>query len=124
MLPEKGLNELLWGLKNGELDTVKSFIKNGLDPNTKLKGRTLLHHAADFGQKEIIRYLLDSNADVNMCDEGGNSVLLTAIYEDHADCVELLLQRGADIKKVSPTGKTALEEANSERVKSILQRVM
>ena len=34
--------------------------------NTLIKGRTFLHYACDFGQKEIIEYLLNKGANINV----------------------------------------------------------
>ncbi|KAF0988628.1 hypothetical protein HZS_7543 [Henneguya salminicola] len=66
MVDKNELGNLLWALKNGELEEVKHFISKGIDPNTKIARRALLHHAADYGQTKVIEYLLDSKADINV----------------------------------------------------------
>lgn len=42
------------------------FFKNPKVINTLIKGRTFLHYACDFGQKEIIEYLLNKGANINV----------------------------------------------------------
>lgn len=37
-----------------------------LDPNMMIDGRRPLHYAADYGQKEIIEYLIKLGSDVNV----------------------------------------------------------
>lgn len=34
--------------------------------NELIKGRTYLHYACDYGQKEIIEYLLNKGANINV----------------------------------------------------------
>ena len=71
-----------------------------------LRGATLLHVAAEFGQTEVARTLLDSGADVNAVafvnakGIGGQSALFHAATQPEdfgLDVVRLLLSRGADL---------------------------
>uniref|UniRef100_A0AAY5KR18 Myotrophin n=1 Tax=Esox lucius TaxID=8010 RepID=A0AAY5KR18_ESOLU len=60
-----GDKELTWALKNGDLDEVKSLMKEE-DVNRTLEGgRKPLHYAADCGQAEMLEFLLSKGADVN-----------------------------------------------------------
>ena len=72
-----------------------------------LKGATLLHVAAEFGQAEVARWLLDIGADVNapalidLEGLGGQTPIFHAATQNHnlgIDLVRLLLSRGADLK--------------------------
>ena len=71
-----------------------------------LKGATLLHVAAEFGDVEAARFLLDRGADVNARAEvdsagvGGQTPIFHAAsqYNDYGlPVVQLLLERGADL---------------------------
>jgi ankyrin repeat protein len=61
--------------------------------NVELDGRKPIHFAADFGQNQIIDYLLSKGADVNSLDQHGITPLLAAIWEGRADTVKLLLAK-------------------------------
>lgn len=37
-----------------------------IDVNEMIDGRTPLHYAADYGQDEVVRYLLEKGADANV----------------------------------------------------------
>lgn len=37
-----------------------------IDVNQMIDGRTPLHYAADYGQTEVVRYLLDKGAEANV----------------------------------------------------------
>ncbi|VDP42098.1 unnamed protein product [Schistosoma mattheei] len=84
--------QLLWAVKNGDLQSIKENMNNLSGVNSTFKnGRTLIHYAADYGQKEICDYLIRNGADINVNDSFGVTPLLAAIYEGHIDCVSLLL---------------------------------
>lgn len=93
----------------------KSFVFNwqNIQVNQDVNGRTLLHYAADYGQSEVVNYLVSKGADVNVSlrkiennrrknwklfsfsqalDKHGISPLLAAIWEGHVNCVKILLQ--------------------------------
>ena len=58
---------------------------------------TLLHYAASYNQVAIIRYLLDSDMEVNQIDVDGNSPLHLAIKNGHAEAMGCLLDhKGID----------------------------
>jgi ankyrin repeat protein len=113
---------LIWSLKNGDLDQVKEHVEqNKVDVNQPLEGRPLIHYAADYGQKEVIEYLIEKKADVNAVDKHGISALLAAIWEGHTDCVRLMLEKGADRGGKTPDGKTYLEAAEKDEIRKLLK---
>jgi ankyrin repeat protein len=50
-----------------------------------------------YGHSDVVKCLLSSGADINLCDKQGNSPLLEASCEGHCDIVKCLLSSGADI---------------------------
>jgi ankyrin repeat protein len=115
-------SELVWVLKNGDLDQVKEhFSNNKTDVNSSIEGRPLIHYAADYGQRDIIQFLIDNGANVNAVDKHGISALLAAIWEGHTECVRLMLQRGADKNGKTPDGQPYLEAAEKEEIASLLK---
>ncbi|XP_053200962.1 myotrophin-like [Panonychus citri] len=116
-------NDLVWSVKNGDIDQVKELIKkHKIDINEQIDGRTPVIYAADYGQKEILEYLIKIGANVNSTDKHGITALLAAIWEGHTDCVKLLLDSGADTKLKTPDGKSYLEVADKAEVKSLLEQ--
>ena len=116
-------DELLWGVKNGDLDAVKKscekvtineidlkcdvVLQPGFDVNAELlSGRNPLHYAADYGQVDVIDYLLTKGAKIDVSgasyditillqlpDKHGITALLAAIFEGHTECVRLLISK-------------------------------
>jgi ankyrin repeat protein len=96
------MSELVWGIKNGDLDQVKDIVEQKvsiwwcsfsgpsivwnlndgrlcyecqfilfkllqeIDVNKEIDGRPPLHYAADYGQGDVIQYLLSKGANVNV----------------------------------------------------------
>ncbi|KAJ8269069.1 hypothetical protein COCON_G00116760 [Conger conger] len=122
MTKKDGDTELIWALKNGDLEEVKNALVKDEDVNRTLTGgRTPLHYAVDSGQAEMLEFLLSKGADVNALDKHKISPLFSAIYEGHTNCVKILLAKGADKTQKGPDGLTALEAAETECMKALLQ---
>lgn len=114
-------SELIWSLKNGDIEQVKEVIeKNKIDVNAPIDGRAPIHYAADYGQKEVIQYLIQKGANVNAIDKHGISVLLAAIWEGHTECVKLILESGADKNGKTPQGESYIEAAEKTEIKKLL----
>lgn len=60
---------------------------------------------------ELVRYLLDTGADVNMTDEDGYSVLYSAITNHNIPIIDFLISRGVNVNEVTPDGNTILGTA-------------
>ena len=65
----------------------------GMNVNVDIDGRSPLHYAADYGQIEVLQYLISKGANPNTKDKHGISVLLAAIWEGHTNCVKFLIQK-------------------------------
>ena len=105
-------NLLYLALESREEDIALYLRRHGIefDPN-----RALLE-AATGGLKSFIVILLDENAsavfeepfDVNVQGEDGKTALHLASYRGQADCVQLLLDWGADLEVKDEEGNTPL----------------
>ena len=82
----------------GNTKTLATVLaKNGLDVNSILMrgGYTVLHEAALAGAPEVVRYLIEHGADVNVTDDDGWTPLDTATSFDKTEVAVLLKQVGA-----------------------------
>lgn len=115
--------QLVWACKNGDMDQVKAIVeKPGFDVNKELLGgRNGLHFAADYGQKDVIKFLISKGADVNRPDRYGITALLASIFESKTECVKLLLEKGANKNLKAPDGSSYYECAETDDIKSLLE---
>ncbi len=72
---------------------------------------TVLAVAAEAGQLEATRLLIDDGADVNAVDCGGETALMYAAGAGRPAVVRLLLKRGAHVGTTDREGATALNYA-------------
>ncbi|XP_074659976.1 myotrophin homolog [Tubulanus polymorphus] len=121
------MGEYLWAIKNGDLEKVEKeveqLLQSGGTVNDDLEsGRVALHLAADYGQKEVLEYLISKGADIDKLDKYGISPLLAAIYEGHTSCVKLLISKGAEYKSVkAPSGDSYYDCAEKDEIKALLK---
>lgn len=86
----------------------------------------LLRRAIRSGNLNSVKALIDQGADVNMQDNIGFPPLGIAIMCDHADIVEFLIRKGANVNMVNQqrAGKTplhiAVEMCRSDSVKHLI----
>lgn len=104
---EGGVTPVIWMFGAHDLKAVKMLLDLGADPDKYEPGRPgevgfgpASWMAAAGGQKEALQLFLDHGSNSNLV-FGNSSLLITAIEEEHLDCAELLLQRGADINWAS-----------------------
>ncbi|QOU18326.1 hypothetical protein BRETT_000048 [Brettanomyces bruxellensis] len=119
--------------KRGRNDIVKLMLTPDLDPTAKdVSGRTCLHYVTENGRDDLLHLLLSFSATHSIIDAMDNdsiSPLLLAILNDHVDCVQTLLEFGAngfppqnELKPKYLPLNVACKIGNHEVVKMILER--
>ncbi|KAF5307348.1 hypothetical protein FQR65_LT07065 [Abscondita terminalis] len=94
----------------GGFSEVADFlIKAGAD--IELGASTPLMEAAQEGHLELVKYLLENNANVRAQTQTGDTALTYACENGHTDVADLLLQFGADLEHESEGGRTPLMKA-------------
>jgi hypothetical protein len=100
------------------------FVARGADVNQVNKlGETALMHAAWKGNLGAVRWLLARGARVNS-EAMQWSALHYAAFADHADVVDLLLEKGADVNARSPNGSSVLMMAVYEGREDMARRLL
>ncbi len=72
-------------------------------------GRTLVHAAAFFGCTKLLTYLIKLGANINCIDTSAllTTPLMEAARMGRTECIELLLENGANLKAQDASGDTA-----------------
>lgn len=91
-----GTTALIRAASFGHVDLVKVLMSRGADPTKANWYGSALHCAAEAGQCESIRFLLDSGMNIDLRDDFGRTPLHCATDQRHVLAIELLLDMGAD----------------------------
>jgi uncharacterized protein len=126
---QEGQTALMLAARAGSVDVAELLVRHGADVNAreKWRGQTPLMWAADAGSPALTRFLIDHKADVNaralatdwpsqLTGEprnqyrptGGLTPLIYAARSGCTDCVQALLDAGADPNRPNPDGVTPL----------------
>lgn len=100
----------------GHLETVKTLLKAGADPNLASKnglGVIPLHSALSNGSKEIARVLIEAGSDVNFPSKEGWTPLHYTAHNGDRETSDFLLSKGASPSQVNNIGETAAMEART-----------
>jgi len=113
----------------GNAAAARILLNRGVDVNkgTELTKETPLHKAAELGNVEIATMLLDAGCVVDQPDNRGSTPLLCAAQEGHVNVVQLLVERGANLRNVTNllfnnALHKATEYGRSEAVRFLLEK--
>lgn len=104
-----GVPALSLACVNGNAEILARLLEAGADPNAMLPGgESPLMTAARTGRLAAVKALLLAGADVNHAEErSGQTAVMWAAAEGHADVVKELVEYGADWRKRLASGFTA-----------------
>ncbi|GMT06228.1 hypothetical protein PENTCL1PPCAC_28402, partial [Pristionchus entomophagus] len=112
-------DELRWALQGGDHDAIAEKITSE-NVNVSVGGRSPLHHLADYGHTQMVKYVLSIGANVNAVDKHGLTPLTCAVFENHPEIVCVLISHGADVTVKSPDGTPLVDCAESDEMKKLL----
>lgn len=105
--------DLLIVAREGQIDRIRYFIKDGVDINySDDQGLTALHFAAAGGFKDTVKLLIEAGVDVNAESEDLGSPLCVASLCGNLDDVQALLDSRANIHIAGATVGTPLHCAS------------
>lgn len=109
-----------WAARNGFWSVVKRLLEVGVDVDYRGgSSRTALSFAAEAGEEELVRLLLDSNANIEAKDSDGQTPLFYAV--GHIGVVRLLLARGANPNTRDKYGRPPLSRAEARGSKDVIK---
>lgn len=116
--------ELLEAAANGRAIRAKCLIKNGANLNYILKKKSPLHWASYNGHIEVVKFLLDDGATVDLPEGVGNNQtsLHLASIRGHADIAEYLINHGAKINAKDSIGWTPIHFAVAKGMNDTMEQ--
>jgi len=92
----ENVNTLFIDIQKGNIDNVKSFLKEKDINITDNFKRSAIINAALYNQVIIIKWLVEQGADINLQDKNGYTALHFSAQEAHIDATKLLLENKAN----------------------------
>ena len=107
---EYGVTPLSLACTNHSAPIVDRLLKAGANPNAALpSGETVLMTCARTGNAETVKLLLGNGAKVDTKESWrGQTALMWAVEQKHADVAQVLIDKGADVHARSNSGFTPL----------------
>ncbi|VDK65945.1 unnamed protein product [Onchocerca ochengi] len=109
----RGDEAVLEAAKEGDVEKIRKIVIPATVNCRDVRGRfsTPLHLAAGYNNLEIVRFLLENGAEVNLKDKGGLIPLHNASSFGHLEIASLLIECGAEVNHPDKWGYTPLHEA-------------
>lgn len=108
-------DELVDAAMKGKLERVRELLDEGIDINHKNErdeGRAALHAASESEHEDVVRFLLEKRANVNIQDSLGNTPLLYASRYGNEDIARILIDAGANVNQRNLEGRIPLHDAS------------
>jgi len=105
-------------LQNNYFSVAQPILKNsyGIFP---------LILASQQGRSDVVGFLIEQNAALDVNDQYGNNALWAACYAENSDCIEALIHAGIDINyQNSASGATVLIYAASSGRENIVEQLL
>jgi ankyrin repeat protein len=81
--------------------------------------------ASQQGRSDVVKFLLEQNAALDVLDEYGNNALWAACYAENSGCIEAMIDAGVDINyQNSASGATALIFAASSGRETVVEQLL
>jgi uncharacterized protein len=96
------VNDLIFAVGQGDFEAVQSLIANGVNiDGIDANGNNALHYAAFHGRLEIVRWLVEQGANLELAHERYlTTPLITAVRGGWLEITHFLIQVGAKIDKI------------------------
>ncbi|GAV07188.1 hypothetical protein RvY_17059 [Ramazzottius varieornatus] len=119
----EGASALWSAAAAGFFEVVKYLV---LDCSANVNGvtstnSTPLRAACYDGRMQIVRFLVENGADLEIANRHGHTSLMIACYRGHIQIVKYLLERGASVNRKSIKGNTALHDCAESGHVDIMQ---
>ncbi|XP_065832832.1 uncharacterized protein [Oscarella lobularis] len=117
---------LFTAAKTGDLETAQKLVvffqcaKSFLHSREQASGNCALHLASRHGHLEIVQYLLECGADIDLRNHFGSSALFLAVESLHRPVCQLLIEWNANIEIKNRNSKTAFDLLRNEEMKRYL----
>ena len=110
---------------HGRTEIVQVLLEHGAKPHDEVGSSSLILSATIFGYRDIIYQLLKAGVNINTgIGTAGGTPLINAAKCGHIDCLDLLLEQGADVDAQDEYGRTALMYACKERNIDAVDRLL
>jgi ankyrin repeat protein len=105
-------------LQNNYFSVAEPVLKN----NTGIYPLIL---AGQQGRRDVVHFLIEQNAALDVIDQYGNNALWAACYAEDSDCINVLIHAGVDINyQNTASGATALVYASSSGKEQVVEQLL
>jgi ankyrin repeat protein len=117
-----GFTALMFASMCGKLDCAKELLNAGASINIQdiVHGNTALHTASGNNHIEIVKILLEYQADTSVKSKSGATTLHVASAFGYIDIVKILLENGADVSITNDGGKTPADVSKTQEIRDLI----
>ena len=119
-LNKSGETPLRIAIGEDNIDFVKTLCKFHVDINKYATRASALILACAYNRIEIVRFLIERGANINIRNEDNETPLFFAARHGSKELVNLLISNHADLRVKNKNGKRAVDFAKNKMIRSLL----
>lgn len=111
-----------YAINQGEFETVKLLVQKGASVNLSDGSSCPIHYACERNREDIVSYLLESGACIEVKDRDGDTPLIIAVKAEFYTLAEFLIERGANPEQCNNNGRKAIYYCENYNMKGLLRQ--
>jgi len=120
---DRGRNSLFWAIHKNKTDIIKKLISLNINTKEVSPNLSAMNYAVYQDNVKVIKCLKNCGIDMNEIDDINSTPLIYAILCNKSNCINYLLNNGANIHHEDFLGNSAFSLSNDLKITNLIDKL-